>query len=250
MKKIIYSLSVLGLLIALSANATVGISLNTTQNSFAQGQLVTVPVSVTPQGDTVYTVKVALSYSPDVLEFRSFSFGSDWMPLKQTGYDSVDSVHGVMTKTAGYPGGVSAKTFFGNAVFYAKQTGQASIAVESDSLVLNQASVDAFDKVLSKKSISIVAPKITPKVVTPTPIPTSTPQQVVPEEKKAVSAPVPEIGSIDKVGKYELLAAYVFAPFNPVVLLVVVVVLLLITLLLRKEVRDKEIIFLKHLFKK
>ena len=102
-----------------------------------QGEVFSVVVAISPQGVKSYTAKIELDYPADLLEVKSFSFASGWMPLTQSGYDLIDNTNGVLVKTAGYPGGVSSAVTFGTVSFLTKKTGSGSIKLGNGALVLD-----------------------------------------------------------------------------------------------------------------
>lgn len=109
-----------------------------------QGQVFTLPVVVQPAGATVYTVKASVTYPANLLEVRSFNFGSGWLPLAQPGYDTINNTSGMLVKTAGFTGGVAAKRTLGTITFRAKAMGVATIQVAGDSMLLNADNGNAY----------------------------------------------------------------------------------------------------------
>src|SRR3989338_1645479 len=67
----------------------------------------------------------------------SITLAPKWMALPQEGYDVEDNTNGLLAKTGGYPGGITAPTTLGTATFKAKKTGTATIAGTADSLILD-----------------------------------------------------------------------------------------------------------------
>lgn len=109
------------------------------------GKTFTIPVTITPAaGEKNYTAKLALDYSPSVLEVVSFNFKPTWLPVTQPGYDSVDNDRGEMIKTAGFPRGFSSPVSFGTVTFRAKTVGEDVISVSPRSLVLNASNKDTL----------------------------------------------------------------------------------------------------------
>ncbi len=122
--------------------------------SVRPGQLVTAQIFVDPQG-TAYTSKVVLSFTPEVLSYSSFTQASGWLPLSQSGYDSVDNSNSSLIKTAGYPGGLSSSKIFGTVTFIANKAGTASISVSDSTQILDSSNQNTFTGG-SGLSISIV----------------------------------------------------------------------------------------------
>ena len=145
-----------------------------------QGQAISVQIFIDPQGsnhspnDSIYTAKVALSFTPGVLSFSNFSQASGWLPLTQPGYDSVDNSNGVVTKTGGYAGGFSKPQLFGVATFIANTTGIANIAVSNGTQVLNASNQNTFT---SGGNVSV-------NISTPTPV--ALPPKVQPNPPRPV----------------------------------------------------------------
>ncbi|MDD5068342.1 MAG: cohesin domain-containing protein [Candidatus Pacebacteria bacterium] len=142
MKKIIFSFIVLAVAVPAFASAAANVSLTPSTFNVKAGQTVAVQVSVNPAGENVYTSKVVLSYSKDLLKATAFNFAPVWLPLSQPGYDSMDS--GLVIKTAGYPGGVSTSKVFGTVTFTALKSGTASIGVMSDTQIYNAQNKNVF----------------------------------------------------------------------------------------------------------
>jgi len=130
-------------------------------------------VAVDPQGIKNYTVKLKINYPADLLEIKSFSFGSNWMALSQPGYDLIDNTNGVLIKSAGYPGGLSSSATFGTISFSAKKAGSGTIKTDTGSLAIDANS----QNVLSG----------TPEVSVIVTVPASVP--VVPSAPKAPTVP-------------------------------------------------------------
>lgn len=135
-KLIICSLALIGMSAATFVSAAT-FSMSPANISVTEGQTFSVSVFVNPQGVSNYTEKLELKYSAAALEVKSFNFAGNWMPISQPGYDLLDNASGILIKTAGYPGGFTSKTLFGNLTFRAKQTGNAAIQITTNSMALN-----------------------------------------------------------------------------------------------------------------
>lgn len=108
-------------------------SLFTSNNQVTVGQNFVVRVSIVP--NTVnFAEKIEIKFPSDILEAKSFTFANNWIALSQNDYDIVDNVNGIITKTAGYPSGVSSPTEFGTIVFQAKKAGSGTIVIGEKSL--------------------------------------------------------------------------------------------------------------------
>ena len=127
------------------------------------GQRFSVAISVNPQGTANYAEKVEIDYPADMLEVSSFTLGNNWMAMTQTGYDSTDNINGILIKTAGYPGGISASTNFGTITFKAKKSGNGNIKIGNSSIAFQASSQSAISG--NSVSFAITAPVVAPKVV-------------------------------------------------------------------------------------
>lgn len=109
------------------------------------GKTFTLPVTVAPgAGEKLYTAKLALDFSPEMLEVVSFTFKPSWLSVSQPGYDSVDNPRGEMIKTAGFPKGFSSSVSFGTVTFRAKSVGEDVISVGPRSLILDATNKDTL----------------------------------------------------------------------------------------------------------
>jgi len=160
MKKIFtITLAVLGIMVlATPVLAATTILLTPASIEITEEENFTLMVAVNPQGIKNYTVKVGLEYPADLLEVKSFTFGSDWMALSQAGYDLVDNTNGVLVKTAGFPGGISEPVTFGIVSFSAKKTGEGIIKIGGDSIVLDGANHNVLSAPLAQTLVTIAAP--------------------------------------------------------------------------------------------
>lgn len=134
--------------------------------SVSPGQSVSLTIYVNGLGEPSYTVKAAVSFSPELLEVQSFSFAPGWLPLSQPGYDSVDNSSGSLVKTAGYSGGFSGQVPFGTVTFRAKSAGTASVTLSGATQILNANNQNSFTGG-SGASINVYAAAL-PSVPAPT----------------------------------------------------------------------------------
>ncbi|MDO8557448.1 MAG: hypothetical protein Q7R98_03220 [Candidatus Jorgensenbacteria bacterium] len=175
------------LLLVMQASAATTFSFSPANISVKEGQEVTLNIAIDPHGVKNYTVKTELNYPMDLLEAKSFSFESGWIAISRAGYDVMDNSNGLLIKTAGYPGGISGVAPFGSVSFIAKKSGNGTVSVGSNSLVLDATSKNALDSAQSQ-----IAVVITPATVAPTsessPVPA---QQNAPE---VAPAPTPTVG--------------------------------------------------------
>lgn len=137
-----------------------GFSFSPTSGTYDKGQTYRVSIYVNPASDTVYTAKAEIKYPANLLEVRSFSFGSGWTALNQPGYDQINNSSGVLIKTGGFTAGLKNRTLLGTITFYAKSSGSADVSVGSGSLILD---VDSKDTLNSYPSASFtLSDKIEP----------------------------------------------------------------------------------------
>ena len=174
------------IVLAAPALAATSVSFAPVNVSVRQGQTFTLTIGVNPQGVKNYTAKTELHYPANLLEVKSFTFANGWMPLSQSGYDLTDNANGVFIKTAGYPGGVSSAITFGTVSFLAKKSGNGTIALNSNSFVLDANSQNVLAGASVQTAVAISTPTpTTPKTPTTSTTPT-TPVSEPKEEKPAV----------------------------------------------------------------
>ena len=164
MRKLLFtiSLAALGVIVlAMPALAATTVSLSPVNISVTSGKNFNVVIAVNPQGASNYTEKIELDYPADLLQVKSFSLGSNWMALSQTGYDLVDNANGTLIKTAGYPGGLSSSATFGTISFYAKKAGSGVIKLGTGSLALDANNQNVLSGAPSV-SVAIAAPASVP----------------------------------------------------------------------------------------
>jgi len=164
MRKLLFtiSLAALGVIVlAMPALAATTVSLSPVNISVTSGKNFNVVIAVNPQGASNYTEKIELDYPADLLQVKSFSLGSNWMALSQTGYDLIDNTNGKLIKTAGYPGGLSSSATFGTISFYAKKAGSGTIKLGSGSLALDANNQNVLSGAPSV-SVAITAPASVP----------------------------------------------------------------------------------------
>ena len=134
-----------------------------------QGQTFVLTASINPQDIKNYTVKLELNYPAELLEVKSFTFGNIWMPLSQSGYDSIDNTKGILIKTAGYPGGLSSTASFGTVSFLAKKAGSGTITIGNNSLALDSTNKNVLSGT-PQVSVLITAPILATTSTTKVPI--------------------------------------------------------------------------------
>ena len=144
--KLVYVIAVVMFLIFYGKVSAISeVSLYPVNLSVSAGQKVNVNVLINPQNVNNYTFKMVVSYPANILSVSSFSFSNNnWVPLTQSGYDFVDNSMGVITKTAGYPGGFSSSTNFGTITFTALRSGVGTIKLVNDSFSLDSSGQDVL----------------------------------------------------------------------------------------------------------
>ncbi len=188
---ILISLSALAISTAPALAATT-ISFEPTAINATAGQNFNLAVAVNPS-EKIYTTKIELNYPADLLEVKSFSLGSNWMALTQSGYDSIDNIGGTMIKTGGYPGGLASAANFGTISFSAKKAGSGTISLGTASLALNSQSQNVISGA-PQATVSITAavqPTPTPSLAIGTPRPTPTPTSTVSPSATPTGTPTP-----------------------------------------------------------
>jgi len=157
MKKIIFASLLTVIFLAGSAMAA-NLSFTSTVISVVEGQNFVLRTNIDPQGAANYTVKLEVKYPAEILEVKSFSFGSGWMAVSQPGYDSTDNTTGVLVKTGGYPGGLNSLANFGTISFSAKKSGSGTIQITNNSFALDANSQNALSGT-SQASVTITKTK-------------------------------------------------------------------------------------------
>jgi len=196
MRKLLFtiSLAALGVIVlAMPALAATTVSLSPVSVKAVSGKSFNVVIAVNPQGVSNYTEKIELDYPADLLQVKSFSLGSNWMALSQTGYDLVDNANGTLIKTAGYPGGLSSSATFGTISFYAKKAGSGVIKLGTGSLALDANNQNVLSGTPSV-SVAITAPVSVPaeKPAAETPAETEQPAKQ-PVEQPIAQTPQPTL---------------------------------------------------------
>ena len=199
MRKLLFtiSLAALGVIVlAMPALAATTVSLSPVNISVTSGKNFNVVIAVNPQGASNYTEKIELDYPADLLQVKSFSLGSNWMALSQTGYDLVDNANGTLIKTAGYPGGLFSSATFGTVSFYAKKAGSGTIKLGTSSLALDANNQNVLSgtpsvSVAITAPVSVPAAPKTPAVETPAAPEQPTTEQ--PIEQPTAQAPQPSL---------------------------------------------------------
>ncbi|KKU54538.1 MAG: hypothetical protein UX77_C0029G0003 [Parcubacteria group bacterium GW2011_GWA1_47_11] len=170
MRTIIFTLTSLLVFAAVPAYAAT-ISLAPTTVSVTKGQTFTVAVNVDGAGTKIYTVKTSVSYPAALLEATGFVIDPSW-PLTPPG-NVIDNVNGKLVEMAGFVGGFTNVKKFGTATFRAKESGSATIQVNSDSAAYDSQSKNTLAGTQGSAVVTIAAKAAIP---TPTPAPAPAPK--------------------------------------------------------------------------
>lgn len=168
------------ILFAVPAFAATTATLSLNAATVAAGSSFTVTVAVDPAKTANYAEKLVLDYPADMLEATSFTYGSTWMPLTQSGYDSIDNSKGVLMKTAGYPSGITSLTTFGTVTFRAKHAGSGTITIDSGA----QAFEGNTPSALTGNTVSFTATEPAMKIVK------ASATEVAPESANTAISPI------------------------------------------------------------
>lgn len=173
MKKIlstILSSAALSILIVAPAFAATIVSVVPQEIKTEAGKDFSLTISMDPQNAANYSGKIKLSFPADLMEAKAFNFGSGWTAVNQPGYDIINNKNGIIIKTAGYPGGITAKTVYGSVLFSAKKSGEGIIKLEpANSLALNNQGQNTLSNAITQTKISVSAAALKPTATTPTP---------------------------------------------------------------------------------
>lgn len=138
------------------------IQLSPSTVSVTTGHTFTVQVIATPGSSPLYTVSAHVSFTPGVIAASSFSFGSTWMQVSQSGYDSIDNTGGTLVKTGGFPAGFASPTTIGTITFTAENPGSATISVSGNSILLDQNSANEVSGTQGSVAVTVTNPPATP----------------------------------------------------------------------------------------
>ena len=189
-------LTVLGVAFAATpVMAATSVILSPATVSVSEGKSFEVVVAVDPSGTANYAEKIELDFPADMLEVLAFTYANGWTALTSSDYSMTDNTHGVLIKTAGYPGGISSLTTFGTVSFSVKKAGSGTITVGSKSM--------AFE--INSQSAIIGSPVSFGPSQAPTPAPSalalqnegqsdaSTPKNNTLQTIQSTQSPTPEI---------------------------------------------------------
>lgn len=110
--------------------------------SYTVGDSIVLTISANPGGSTIYTAMLDARFSSGTLEVSSFTLNDSLLPLKQSGYDALDNTNGILTKTGGFTGGITATAPFGVIVLHAKTAGTGTFTVADTSKLLDSNNAD------------------------------------------------------------------------------------------------------------
>ena len=204
MKKILSAITLSALLLPVAAFAST-ITLAPTTVATTAGKSFSVTVGVNPTSGKAYTVRANLSFDPTAVTFTGFTFASKWLALPQEGYDIEDNTNGVLAKTGGYPGGITAPTTLGTATFRAKKSGTVTIAATGNSLILDANNANAVSGTQGSVQVTIA-------IVPPAPVPSQTITESTPTPSESVTEAVTESALTDSGAVPQAAAA--ISPLN------------------------------------
>lgn len=177
MKQFIIAGLSLTLALPLSASAATFV-VSPASGSYHVGDTVTLYVSVNPGGDTIYTAMMDARVSSSIFDIVSFSLNDALLPLKQSGYDALDSAQGILTKTGGYTGGITTTSSFGTIVLRAKAAGTGTFSIVDSSKLLDSNNADKQSGV-NAYSFVVLPPTATMNIETSQTIQTTEPKAQV-----------------------------------------------------------------------
>ncbi|KKU40141.1 MAG: hypothetical protein UX57_C0024G0013 [Candidatus Uhrbacteria bacterium GW2011_GWE2_46_68] len=136
------------------AAGTATISLSPTTTSVDTGEDFTLSVLVDPNGESLDTVRVNMSYDPTLLEAIRFDLGTQF-PSLSPGYE-IDNTAGALTY-GGYKYGtqVTAEGTFATVTFRALSSGTAAISITSDSKAIDDGTEKVDVSELGSATITI-----------------------------------------------------------------------------------------------
>jgi hypothetical protein len=148
------AVAVFGFSKAVLAAGSATISLSPTTTSVDTGEDFTLSVLVDPNGESLDTVRVNMSYDPDLLEALRFDLGTQF-PSLSPGYE-IDNTSGGLTY-GGYKYGtqVTNEGTFATMTFRALSAGTAKIDITSDSKAINDGEEKINTSVLGGATITI-----------------------------------------------------------------------------------------------
>lgn len=230
MKKILFYTALLMVLVSPVISNASTVTVSTTPN-YVVGHTYTANVVINPQSSKVYTAKVVVDFPSGLLQVQSFTFASGWLPLSQPGYDSVDNASGVLIKTGGYSGGLTAPTTIGTVTFYAKKTGAGVVSVGNSSQLLDQNNQNVFSttggvSVTIKNPVVAVAPSvaiISIPATTATSLATSVPSTTESEPSVAVIDQTANTAAAANADLSSTNIAWVIGAFAVVIIIIIII---------------------------
>jgi hypothetical protein len=174
-------------------SSAASLSVSPPQGVYKVGDTFNVSIFTNPEGGSFDTVRAKINFSQDVLEVQKFSLSSSF--THQSGGNTLGTESGQFSWGAGVAGGTSESTVFGTISFKAKKPGEATISVNSDSLVLSDGE-NTFDgkQVLAVYDV-VTAPSPAPVQKQPKPVEKTQPAPVQPSQNEGdtqIPAPIPD----------------------------------------------------------
>ncbi len=168
MKKIQYILFALIFTLPLGVNAA-NFTFNPAIGSYSAGQTFTTTVNVNPgAGESISATKVSLTFPADKLELISYTPINGTPILAHVG-TVTDGVNGTIVDNVAFNPAISSTTAVATIVFKAKTDGLASLAVASDSKLLDNGNTDKTTTSISAVyTVTASAPVVTQQTTTTT----------------------------------------------------------------------------------
>ncbi len=168
MKKIQYILFALIFTLPLGVNAA-NFTFSPAIGSYSAGQTFTTTVNVNPgAGESISATKVSLTFPVDKLELISYTPINGTPILAHVG-TVTDGVNGTIVDNVAFNPAISSTTAVATIVFKAKTDGLASVAVASDSKLLDNSNTDKTTTSISAVyTVTAPAPVVTQETATTT----------------------------------------------------------------------------------
>lgn len=113
--------------------------------SVKKGETIEIVVFASSKEVNSYTFKSSINFPSALLTVTDWQWSNNWMPIEKEDYDLIDNNLGKVTKTAGYPGGLSGEKEFGVITFVAKKSGSGVISFDgNNSFILDENSENIY----------------------------------------------------------------------------------------------------------
>ncbi len=162
MKKILSILFLALLVISFFTPASAStLSFSPVSIKVVKGQKFNLKINVTPVGGKNYTVKTNIKFPANLVKVDSWTYGTNWMPIRKPNYDYLSNSEGLVTRTAGYPEGFSSAVTFGTISFIAKSDGEGVVEFTGENLILDDSNNNDYT---SGNKVNISVKEITEEV--------------------------------------------------------------------------------------